>query len=232
MTSADGLQEMWRREEARKEEAPCGDIGYRDGITAGKEASAQGGFNDGYKESVHDGYCRGLVRGISSAISSFPDQLKEKLTSNLANKDRFQVLLESTRAISSNDALQIFYRSLQQNGCGNSEVLVEDCSSNQLETHFSKLNHILNNSPEIKVDLGLGSRKKQIPAGCFTARSILYGARVLTNNSQSTVFASPASMILAKRASYGMSSSFMLGPAFVLCSSHCDRLHDAGAALP
>ncbi|KAK8959660.1 hypothetical protein KSP40_PGU018521 [Platanthera guangdongensis] len=129
--------------------------GYRDGITAGKEASAQGGFNDGYKESVHAGYCWGLVRGISSAISSFPDQLKEKLTSNLANKDRFQVLLESTRAISSNDALQIFYRSLQQNGCGNSDVLVEDCSSSQLETHFSELNHILNNSPDIKVDLGL-----------------------------------------------------------------------------
>ncbi|KAK8943281.1 hypothetical protein KSP39_PZI008782 [Platanthera zijinensis] len=32
------------------------------------------------------------------------------------------------------------------------------------------------------------------------------------NNYQSTVLASPSSMILGKRASYAMSSSFMLGP--------------------
>lgn len=127
-------------------------IGYRDGITAGKEASVQDGFNDGYKESIHAGYCWGLVRGISSAISSFSDQLKETLAINLANKDRFQVLLESTQAISSNDALQIFYRSIPQNGCGSSDV--EDGSDSQLETLFSELNHLLNNSPDIKVDLG------------------------------------------------------------------------------
>ncbi|KAK8961409.1 hypothetical protein KSP40_PGU019789 [Platanthera guangdongensis] len=136
--------------------AKSASYGYRDGITTGKEASAQGGFNDGYKESVHAAYCWGLVRGISSsAISNFPDLLKEKLTSNLANKDRFLVLSESTRAISSNNALQIFYRSLQQNVCENFNVLDEDCSCSQLETHFSELNDLLYNSPKIKVDLGL-----------------------------------------------------------------------------
>lgn len=39
-------------------------IGYRDGIIAGKEASAQEGFNIGFKESVLGGYKWGLVRGI------------------------------------------------------------------------------------------------------------------------------------------------------------------------
>lgn len=40
-------------------------MGYRDGIAAGKEASAQEGFNEGFKQSVHIGYNWGLVRGIT-----------------------------------------------------------------------------------------------------------------------------------------------------------------------
>jgi len=40
-------------------------IGYRDGLTAGKEASAQEGFNIGFKESVVAGCNWGLVRGIT-----------------------------------------------------------------------------------------------------------------------------------------------------------------------
>lgn len=40
-------------------------MGYRDGITAGKEASAQEGFNFGFRQSMHVGYRWGLVRGIT-----------------------------------------------------------------------------------------------------------------------------------------------------------------------
>lgn len=40
-------------------------IGYRDGLIAGQEASAQEGFNIGFKDSVLIGYNWGLVRGIT-----------------------------------------------------------------------------------------------------------------------------------------------------------------------
>lgn len=40
-------------------------IGYRDGLIAGKEAIAQDGFNIGFKESVLEGYNWGIVRGIT-----------------------------------------------------------------------------------------------------------------------------------------------------------------------
>jgi len=40
-------------------------IGYRDGLIAGKEASAQEGFNIGFKQSVLDGYSWGVVRGVT-----------------------------------------------------------------------------------------------------------------------------------------------------------------------
>ncbi|KMZ74380.1 hypothetical protein ZOSMA_12G00650 [Zostera marina] len=40
-------------------------IGYRDGLIAGKEASAQEAFNVGFKESVVVGYKFGLVRGVT-----------------------------------------------------------------------------------------------------------------------------------------------------------------------
>lgn len=40
-------------------------MGYRDGISAGKEASAQEGFNIGFKQSAGDGYKWGIVRGIT-----------------------------------------------------------------------------------------------------------------------------------------------------------------------
>ncbi|KAI0504304.1 uncharacterized protein LOC110116431 isoform X2 [Dendrobium catenatum] len=130
-------------------------MGFRDGISAGKEASAQEGFNHGFRESVYAGYSWGLVRGISSVISTLPDHLKEKLTSNQQNKERFQKLYESTRAISSNKALQIFYSSIQQNGSGDSHELCEDSRCNQLDVLSKDLNDLLRDSVELKVDLGL-----------------------------------------------------------------------------
>ncbi|XP_065034363.1 calmodulin-like isoform X7 [Musa acuminata AAA Group] len=43
-------------------------MGYRDGISAGKEASAQEGFNIGFKQSASSGYKWGIVRGITRSI--------------------------------------------------------------------------------------------------------------------------------------------------------------------
>jgi Essential protein Yae1, N terminal len=40
-------------------------MGYREGITEGKEASVQYGFNLGFRQSVRVGKKWGLVRGIT-----------------------------------------------------------------------------------------------------------------------------------------------------------------------
>ncbi|KAI8537824.1 hypothetical protein RHMOL_Rhmol09G0053700 [Rhododendron molle] len=86
-----------------------GQIGYRDGVTAGKEASAQEGFNMGFKESVGVGYNWGLVRGVTSALTCLPDGMKEKLVVTQEEKDKFQSLYESVHSLSTTDALKLFH---------------------------------------------------------------------------------------------------------------------------
>lgn len=46
-------------------------IGYRDGLISGKEASAQEGFDIGFRESVLVGYNWGLVRGVTGYVLFF-----------------------------------------------------------------------------------------------------------------------------------------------------------------
>ncbi|XP_031476741.1 uncharacterized protein LOC116248220 isoform X1 [Nymphaea colorata] len=84
-------------------------IGYRDGLMAGKEASAQEGFNAGFRESVVPGYNWGLVRGIISTLSCLPDELKEKLIGRSDKRDELQALYEATHSVSSNQALIFFH---------------------------------------------------------------------------------------------------------------------------
>jgi Essential protein Yae1, N terminal len=43
-------------------------MGYREGITEGKEVSAQDGFNVGFRQSVRVGKKWGLVRGITRYV--------------------------------------------------------------------------------------------------------------------------------------------------------------------
>ncbi|XP_038972659.1 protein yae1-like [Phoenix dactylifera] len=66
-------------------------MGYRDSITAGKEASAQKGFSVGFRKSAYVGYRWGLVRGITWFLN----------------------LDESVQAISANDALKISSNKLE-----------------------------------------------------------------------------------------------------------------------
>ncbi|KJA24953.1 hypothetical protein HYPSUDRAFT_65253 [Hypholoma sublateritium FD-334 SS-4] len=50
-------------------------VGYREGITAGKEAASQEGFDDGFANvGVPIGHELGLLRGVSSVILSFLKQ--------------------------------------------------------------------------------------------------------------------------------------------------------------
>ncbi|XP_010938632.1 uncharacterized protein [Elaeis guineensis] len=137
-------------------------MGYRDGITAGKEASAQEGFNVGFRQSVHVGYRWGLVRGITSALAGLSDSAKEKLVKQFENRDRFQNLDKSVQAISANDALKMYYNSILQNESVQSHdhpegdlqaasLTDEDSISNKLESLYNDLISLLHDTPEINV---------------------------------------------------------------------------------
>eukprot|EP00257_Ricinus_communis_P024582 XP_025011996.1 uncharacterized protein LOC8284403 isoform X2 [Ricinus communis] len=84
-------------------------IGYRDGLLAGKEAIAQEGFNAGFKQSVLLGFDWGLVRGVTSAFACLPDGLKEKLIETPEKRNKFLALYESVHSLSTTDALKLFY---------------------------------------------------------------------------------------------------------------------------
>ncbi|CAN4080656.1 unnamed protein product [Withania somnifera] len=84
-------------------------IGYRDGLMAGKEASAQEGFNGGFRDSVYVGYNWGLVRGTTSALASLPDGLKERMVDTTEIQNKFQLLHESVQSHSTMEMLQLFH---------------------------------------------------------------------------------------------------------------------------
>ncbi|XP_075514080.1 uncharacterized protein LOC142549153 isoform X2 [Primulina tabacum] len=89
-------------------------IGYRDGLIAGKEASAQEGFNIGFKDSVSIGYNWGLARGITSAMAFLPLGLKEKMVETEETRNKFQRLHESIHSLSTADALVLFHEYLKR----------------------------------------------------------------------------------------------------------------------
>lgn len=135
--------------------------GYREGISAGKEAAAQEGFNIGFKQSVLDGYNWGVVRGVTSALASLPDGLKEKLIETQEKRNEFRGLYESVHSISTADALRLFNDDIlskkalerSENAEASSHVpgLQEqssDCS--RLENYFKELQSLLSDSPALK----------------------------------------------------------------------------------
>ncbi|KAJ0235485.1 Essential protein Yae1 [Hirschfeldia incana] len=87
-------------------------VGYRDGISAGQEAAAQEGYNDGYRESVLAGYKFGIVRGVSSAMAFLPDELREKLIDKQETRDKFHKLHDSVHGLSTEAAMKVFYGTL------------------------------------------------------------------------------------------------------------------------
>ncbi|KAG2671765.1 hypothetical protein I3760_13G010600 [Carya illinoinensis] len=136
--------------------------GYREGISAGKESSAQEGFNIGFKQSVLVGYNWGIVRGVTSALASLPDGLKERLIETQEKRDEFRVLYESVRSISTVDALRLFNDDLVAKkaleGSENSEAssrlpsLQEQSSGcNRLENYFVELQSLLSDCPTLDV---------------------------------------------------------------------------------
>ncbi|KAF7824655.1 protein YAE1-like protein [Senna tora] len=117
-------------------------IGYRDGLIAGKEASAQEGFNIGFKQSVLAGYSWGLVR----------DELKEKLVETQERRNEFQGLHESVNSLSTTNALQLFNEDMKNKEASSDlQEQTSDCS--QLGNYLGQLKSLIHESPAIQMHL-------------------------------------------------------------------------------
>ncbi|RWR74690.1 Yae1 domain-containing protein [Cinnamomum micranthum f. kanehirae] len=125
LTKASDLKREWDRRHNQ-----FYTIGYRDGLTAGKEAAAQ------------------------------EDDLKEKLVSKVEARDKFQNLYESVHSISSKDALKLFHDDILRSGSeqpqnkGNVDVeIVEgDISEcNQLGRFSRELDCLLHECPSVEL---------------------------------------------------------------------------------
>ncbi|KAL4570401.1 hypothetical protein LXL04_026053 [Taraxacum kok-saghyz] len=99
----DPSSDLKREWERRKEQFHA--IGYRDGLIAGKEASAQIGFNEGFKEFVVDGFKWGVIRGVTGALDCIGSEIKEKLIESKETRSKFHDLFESVNHLSTTDAL-------------------------------------------------------------------------------------------------------------------------------
>ncbi|KAM0948779.1 putative essential protein Yae1 [Dioscorea sansibarensis] len=169
------LNREWQRRHEQFHTVSFVRMGYRDGIAAGKEASAQEGFNEGFKQSVHIGYNWGLVRGITSTLSSLSDNLKGKLVGDLEKRESFQNLYSSLQKVSTNDALKMFHENIKHSGSTQSTDLVENfqlltvtgqgIKSDQLDTHFKKLMLLISECPEIKVTTEIDRKMVGQPSG-------------------------------------------------------------------
>ncbi|VFQ87411.1 unnamed protein product [Cuscuta campestris] len=87
-------------------------MGYRDGLIAGKESSAQKGFNAGFIESVYVGYNWGVLKGVIGALGCLPRELQERMITE-ESRMKFNKLQESLQSVSTvEDALRMFGESL------------------------------------------------------------------------------------------------------------------------
>ncbi|GMI95566.1 hypothetical protein like AT1G34570 [Hibiscus trionum] len=139
-------------------------IGYRDGLIAGKEASAQEGFNIGFKQSIPVGYNWGITRGVTSALACVPDELRERLIETQEQRDKFRELYGSVNSLSASDALKLFHddiltkeaQAAEQSKSKEATVSVggaQEQSSNSasLGTYTAKLQSLILDAPEIQV---------------------------------------------------------------------------------
>ncbi|CAH9092876.1 unnamed protein product [Cuscuta europaea] len=104
--NASDLEREWKRRHDQFH-----NMGYRDGLIAGKESSAQKGFNAGFIESVYIGYKWGVLRGVIGTLACLPPELQERLiTEEIRMKfHKFQESLQPVSAVE--DALKMFSES-------------------------------------------------------------------------------------------------------------------------
>nr|XP_043611408.1 uncharacterized protein LOC122583035 isoform X2 [Erigeron canadensis]XP_043611409.1 uncharacterized protein LOC122583035 isoform X2 [Erigeron canadensis]XP_043611410.1 uncharacterized protein LOC122583035 isoform X2 [Erigeron canadensis]XP_043611411.1 uncharacterized protein LOC122583035 isoform X2 [Erigeron canadensis]XP_043611412.1 uncharacterized protein LOC122583035 isoform X2 [Erigeron canadensis] len=134
-------------------------IGYRDGLIAGKEASAQIGFNVGFKESVIFGYNWGLVRGVTGALDCVPVELRERVIESQETSTKFHDLYESVDKLSTEDALKLFADDLSKRRItGGDEESILPGEENKLEgsvlhSYYGQLQSLIVESPAIDLQL-------------------------------------------------------------------------------
>ncbi|KAK1401003.1 yae1 domain-containing protein 1-like [Heracleum sosnowskyi] len=109
-------------------------IGYRDGLMAGKEASAQEGFNTGFSESVFVGYKWGLVRGVSSALACLPDEVKKRLVKSEEQINNVEKQKDNPMPTSPEE-----------------KVHTSGSNGNLLETYYEDMQALILESPDINV---------------------------------------------------------------------------------
>ncbi|EPS61157.1 hypothetical protein M569_13642, partial [Genlisea aurea] len=93
-------------------------IGYRDGLIAGKEASAQERFNIGFKDSVFIGHDFGRVKGITSAMTSLPGRVMEELVEDGETREAIRRL---HRSVQSEDSMKAANLGEENNGASLAE---------------------------------------------------------------------------------------------------------------
>lgn len=138
-------------------------IGYRDGLIAGKNASAQEGFNTGFSESVFVGYKLGLVRGVTSALASLPDAMRKMLVESKEKRNEFLHLHKSVDSISTTDALKLFHDDMFNNvekekgramsTSHKDEEHVPGSNDNLLEAYFKDIQELILGSPALEINL-------------------------------------------------------------------------------
>lgn len=114
-------------------------VGYREGLLAGKETSAQLGFNNGFKESVLVGYNFGKVRGITSLFAILPEHVKGKLVETSEGRTKLEALHGKVSSMSGKDALKLFHEDVLKGGVEAKTSKSKDNSQVDLEGNLQTL---------------------------------------------------------------------------------------------
>ncbi|CAO1617621.1 unnamed protein product [Parajaminaea phylloscopi] len=88
-TPVDALRDMEIRDSA-KVQRTFYDVGYREGITAGKLSTLQAGFDEGFNLSAPLGRARGNMRGQANALQHYLTDFKAQAKRNPATKSKLQ----------------------------------------------------------------------------------------------------------------------------------------------
>eukprot|EP00897_Mesotaenium_endlicherianum_P010311 jgi/Mesen1/9308/ME000060S08745 len=104
---SDDIQQEWRAREAQFRS-----VGYRDGVTAGKNASVQEGFNAGYIEAVEAAQAWGQARGAACTFAALKPGLQELLVQSGDARRRLLAANDEIRPVSSQQARLAYYQGL------------------------------------------------------------------------------------------------------------------------
>lgn len=106
------IEELAR--ESRTRGAEHRNTGYREGISAGQNATVQEGFNQGVKEAVLISYAWGQARGAAVAFGALPQHVAAKLVPAEPARSRISEIASTTGSIDSQHAARSLLLDLVQ----------------------------------------------------------------------------------------------------------------------